>query len=724
MSISKKQLDDRLDQARDQADEKNNQQNVTLLTIQTRLEDANRQIESGNSILGKVTDALRLDWLRQLGSDLKALMRRAIATNIATYQAVLSIQAILPSRLERTMIEEPFILEDPIGRIAPVHLQFVTSWDAFNAVLEVRFRDIQGYKKIKQRQYGLQDKSTGRDIVQTRRWDGAFLPGQRIEMSLLFETKASPVSDNSHATCPGCQATSAGGNEADIQCERCGMWFRRITVIREVEPPPPVPLPKPWSAKPQFGKSTMAFQLVGPLKPGRKRTAPDDLEGEEEAREFKRVRIIQAKEQIKMRKFGQNGSGNSYATFSTLQGSESVKKTPWQGPSAHGAALHDSMSELEKFRQQMSALKPRSGYKDVPEAKDDAWLSALIGDPLDLEPKSVYQGTEKNGPGKYSEAENNQMHEESYMKADEDAETEKSSTEPLRYARDLTTDQEASFIKRNPHSSAALETTIYSKGPLFRWKYSPLVTIYDTMIGWLPPASPPVDPWLYDLLELDSWHVSTLEIVVTYEQRIQECLSCGSLNTACFAAAEQLKDVLDCILENLVDDQKRVDYHRTGLIPSFPQDLFPFIQDAIDNRRLVEAVERLCRCQTPCSKVWTIWEIEEAKRRGFGFKSKNWMRYYGLLGLQRNATQAEIKRNYRLQAIMNHPDKNPDDKVTLRRFEEVQEAYLILGDELSRALYDVKGVVPRQLRRKLNGEVEEPSLYDAWDDLWTARLFG
>jgi hypothetical protein len=65
------------------------------------------------------------------------------------------------------LIEEPFILEDPIGRPAPVHLQFITSWDAFNAVLEIRFRSVQGHRKIVQKEYGLQEEVTGREINQS-----------------------------------------------------------------------------------------------------------------------------------------------------------------------------------------------------------------------------------------------------------------------------------------------------------------------------------------------------------------------------------------------------------------------------------------------------------------------------------------------------------------------------------------------------------------------------
>jgi hypothetical protein len=123
-------------------------QDAVLVTIQDRIEDTNRMISDNTSVTSKIADALRLDWLRQLGAELRGYMHRIIAMNIATYHAVISIQTALPSHLERSLTEEPFMLEDAIGRVAPVHLQFVTSWDAFNAVLEIRFRDLQGFKKV------------------------------------------------------------------------------------------------------------------------------------------------------------------------------------------------------------------------------------------------------------------------------------------------------------------------------------------------------------------------------------------------------------------------------------------------------------------------------------------------------------------------------------------------------------------------------------------------
>ena len=49
--------------------------------------------------------------------------------NLLTYKAVLSLQFSIPAQLERCWSQEPAILEDALGRVTPVHLGFVESWD-------------------------------------------------------------------------------------------------------------------------------------------------------------------------------------------------------------------------------------------------------------------------------------------------------------------------------------------------------------------------------------------------------------------------------------------------------------------------------------------------------------------------------------------------------------------------------------------------------------------
>ena len=216
----------------------------------------------------------------------------AIAVNVATYHAVIRLQTALPSHLERGMIEDPVILEDPIGRLAPVHLQFVTSWDAFNSVLELRFENIQGHKKMIQRDYGLQDGANGREIEQSRPWQRAFLPGQRVEMSFIFRREEG--ADDGNVTCPGCQTASGNSNDVDICCKNCSMWFRRISVVEEEENLPKAYLP-PYR-RPKAGFTPRPGKAVAT---GRKRVLPIEFEDEDDVKEFRRVRLISTKKRIK-----------------------------------------------------------------------------------------------------------------------------------------------------------------------------------------------------------------------------------------------------------------------------------------------------------------------------------------------------------------------------------------------------------------------------------------
>ena len=65
--------------------------------------------------------------------------------------------------------------------------------------------------------------------------------------------------------------------------------------------------------------------------------------------------------------------------------------------------------------------------------------------------------------------------------------------------------------------------------------------------------------------------------------------------------------------------------------------------------------------------------------------------YYKVLGIDKNASESEIKKAYRKSAIKYHPDKNPGDKEAESKFKQAAEAYEVLGNSDKKAKYDQFG---------------------------------
>ena len=85
--------------------------------------------------------------------------------------------------------------------------------------------------------------------------------------------------------------------------------------------------------------------------------------------------------------------------------------------------------------------------------------------------------------------------------------------------------------------------------------------------------------------------------------------------------------------------------------------------------------------------------------------------YYEVLGLQRGASDADLKAAFRKLAMKHHPDRNPGDKDCEHRFKELNEAYDVLKDGQKRAAYDRFGHAAfehgarRRRRRRLRHRV-------------------
>ena len=93
--------------------------------------------------------------------------------------------------------------------------------------------------------------------------------------------------------------------------------------------------------------------------------------------------------------------------------------------------------------------------------------------------------------------------------------------------------------------------------------------------------------------------------------------------------------------------------------------------------------------------------------------------YYEVLGVPRDAGEADLKRAYRRLALENHPDKKPGDAEAEERFKEASEAYEVLSDPDRRARYDQFG--HEGVRH--GGFRDAASVFSSFGDLFE-QLFG
>jgi curved DNA-binding protein len=81
----------------------------------------------------------------------------------------------------------------------------------------------------------------------------------------------------------------------------------------------------------------------------------------------------------------------------------------------------------------------------------------------------------------------------------------------------------------------------------------------------------------------------------------------------------------------------------------------------------------------------------------------NYKDYYKILGVNKTATQDEIKKAFRKLAVKYHPDKNAGNKQAEDKFKEVNEAYEVLGDATKRKKYDELGSNWKQYEQQGTG---------------------
>lgn len=100
---------------------------------------------------------------------------------------------------------------------------------------------------------------------------------------------------------------------------------------------------------------------------------------------------------------------------------------------------------------------------------------------------------------------------------------------------------------------------------------------------------------------------------------------------------------------------------------------------------------------------------------GAGVPGRKGRDFYSLLGVEKSATQGQIKQAYRKLAMKHHPDKNPGNEEAATKFKEISTAYAVLSDPNKKRQYDLHGE---------DGSISELTSINVEEMGTVGRLFG
>ncbi|KAI9865708.1 MAG: hypothetical protein M1813_002166 [Trichoglossum hirsutum] len=203
-------------------DSRNKNQQTVITTLDDKLDQNTTMLQTQSELLKSVRTSL-IGFERTLNTRQEQLFH-TLVDNITQLRSSLKQQNEIPPQV---MLQRPVQLLDACGRLAPFHLEFINSSEAFLAVLKVRFKHA-GLRKIEKREFALQERGSKRRLDLSAPWDSVFLPGQKVDMSMVFRRQDVP-----HRSCPSCRFVSEGHEEEDIECENCHLTYRRIEEAEE-----------------------------------------------------------------------------------------------------------------------------------------------------------------------------------------------------------------------------------------------------------------------------------------------------------------------------------------------------------------------------------------------------------------------------------------------------------------------------------------------------------
>lgn len=158
----------------------------------------------------------RLESMSHLAMDLKSSTSQIISMVLSVSGDLVRIRAVL-MRLERPLSDEHFIFEDATGKVFPIHLRTITSWEVFEFIINDRFKGKKGAHRTRRGRYKLQERATGREVDRSLDWESAFFPYQRIDMSMMCREASDVTLRERSSSCPKCMTVSLCNTGLEVQ---------------------------------------------------------------------------------------------------------------------------------------------------------------------------------------------------------------------------------------------------------------------------------------------------------------------------------------------------------------------------------------------------------------------------------------------------------------------------------------------------------------------------
>jgi len=132
----------------------------------------------------------------QRHDELSSVVNEVLETNLEICRLVLEMQTSLPQQVG---CQQPLYFTDACGFRAKLDLGYFDSWEAFNAVIGVKFKQ-RGLRVVEKKQYVLEDAHRKKLINTARPFQACFVPGQQVNMDACFDENI-----GTEKCCPGCQ---------------------------------------------------------------------------------------------------------------------------------------------------------------------------------------------------------------------------------------------------------------------------------------------------------------------------------------------------------------------------------------------------------------------------------------------------------------------------------------------------------------------------------------